>query len=136
MPVRFLYIITALMIPAVLSGQLTAPGSNTVRYTQYPSSPTVRDPVFVFCGSTGNTTGTLTAVSPGGTGPFTFTWYRWNEVSRGFTQLILTESGVLSSSATNLEEGGYRVSISGPGYNTSLTGWIFIDRPRSTAASA
>jgi gliding motility-associated-like protein len=134
MPVRFLYIITALMIPAVLSGQLTAPGSNTVRYTQYPSSPTVRDPVFVFCGSTGNTTGTLTAVSPGGTGPFTFTWYRWNEVSRGFTQLILTESGVLSSSATNLEEGGYRVSISGPGYNTSLTGWIFIDRPRSTAA--
>ena len=32
----------------------------------------------------------------------------------------------------NLGEGGYKVIISG-GYDTSLVGWIFIDRPYSSA---
>lgn len=116
-------------------GQLSAPGMNAVRYTSYPSSPTVNDPVFVYCNPSGSVKGSLNAVSPGGTGPFTFTWYKWNDAARAFNQLIRTETGVMSSSVTNLDEGGYRVNISnGSGYNTNLTGWIFTDTPLAQAS--
>lgn len=115
-------------------GQLTAPGMNAVRYTSYPSSPGVKDPVFVYCNPSGAVKGTLNAVSPGGTGPFTFSWNRWSDASSGFTVFISSETGVMSSAISNLDEGGYRVTISnGAGYNTSLTGWIFADRPSSLA---
>jgi len=115
-------------------GQLTAPGMNAVRYTSYPSSPGTKDPVFVYCNTSGTVRGNLNAVSPGGTGPFTFSWYKWSNVSGGFTQLIRTETGVLSSSISNLDEGGYRVNITnGSGYSTNLTGWIFTDRPYALA---
>jgi gliding motility-associated-like protein len=74
-------------------------------------------------------------VSPGGTGPFTFSWFRWSDATRGFTIPVTSQSGVMSSTVTNLDEGGYRVAITnGSGYNTSLTGWIFTDRPRAEAA--
>ena len=115
-------------------GQLTAPGMNAVRYTSYPSSPGVKDPVFVYCNSSGTVKGSLNAVSPGGTGPFTFSWNRWSDATSGFTVFISSETGVMSSAISNLDEGGYRVTISnGAGYNTSLTGWIFADRPSSVA---
>ena len=41
----------------------------------------------------------------------------------------------MSSAISNLDEGGYRVNITnGSGYNISLTGWIFTDRPSSLAS--
>ena len=134
LPVRFAFLISALLLPVTIMGQLTAPGMNAVRYTSYPSSPGVKDPVFVYCNSSGTVKGTLNAVSPGGTGPFTFSWNRWSDATSGFTVFISSETGVMSSVISNLDEGGYRVTISnGAGYNTSLTGWIFADRPSSVA---
>jgi len=124
-----------MLIPAAIFGQLTAPGMTTVRYTSYPSAPGTRDQVFVYCNSSGNVKGNLSAVSPGGTGPFNFSWYKWNETAKGFTDFIITETGVMSSAINNLDEGGYRVTISnGAGYNTSLTGWIFTDKPYALAS--
>jgi gliding motility-associated-like protein len=115
-------------------GQLTAPVANAVRYTSYPSSPGVKNPVFIFCNSSGTVKGSLNAVSPGGTGPFTFSWYKWSDATKGFTQLLKTETGLLSSVIGNLDEGGYRVNISnGSGYSTNLTGWIFTDKPYALA---
>ncbi|HSN49920.1 MAG TPA: gliding motility-associated C-terminal domain-containing protein [Bacteroidales bacterium] len=134
LPVRLALLISALLLPVTIMGQLTAPGMNAVRYTSYPSSPGVKDPVFVYCNSSGTVKGSLSAVSPGGTGPFTFSWYRWSDATKGFTVFISSETGVMSSTITNLDEGGYRVNISnGSGYNSSLTGWIFTDRPSSLA---
>ncbi len=134
LPVRFAFLISALLLPVTIMGQLTAPGMNAVRYTSYPSSPGVKDPVFVYCNSSGTVKGNLNAVSPGGTGPFTFSWNRWSDATKGFTVFISSETGVMSSAISNLDEGGYRVTISnGAGYNTSLTGWIFADRPSSLA---
>jgi gliding motility-associated-like protein len=115
-------------------GQLTAPVANAVRYTSYPSTPGAKNPVFIFCNSSGTVKGSLNAVSPGGTGPFTFSWYKWSDATKGFTQLLKTETGLLSSVIGNLDEGGYRVNISnGSGYSTNLTGWIFTDRPYAFA---
>jgi gliding motility-associated-like protein len=134
LPVRFAFLISALLLPVTIMGQLTAPGMNAVRYTSYPSSPGVKDPVFVYCNSSGTVKGNLNAVSPGGTGPFAFSWNRWSDATKGFTVFISSETGVMSSAISNLDEGGYRVTISnGAGYNTSLTGWIFADRPSSLA---
>lgn len=129
-----MFSITVLLIPFVLKAQLTAPGVNAVRYTSYPSSPGVKDPVFIYCNATGSQRGSLTAVSPGGTGPYDFSWYRWDESARNFSQHIRTETGVVSSSVAALDEGGYRVNITGGGgYSTSLTGWIFLDTPNARA---
>jgi len=105
-----------------------------VRYSSYPSSPGVKDPVFIYCNSTGSARGTLNASSPGGTGPYTFTWYRWNNTTKDFSLLVKTDSGVMNSSLTNLDEGGYMVNINnGSGYITNLTAWIFLDNPHALA---
>ena len=129
---RYAFFIIVAFIPFVLGAQLTAPGSNAVRFTTYPSTPAVRDPIFIFCNSGGTSKGALTASSPGGTGPFNFSWYRWNDITNLFSDLILTETGVASSSLTNLDEGGYRVNISG-GFNATLTAWIHLDMPHTLA---
>lgn len=129
---RVAFLFSALLLSVTIFGQLTAPGMNTVRYTLYPSAPTIRDQIFVYCNSTGSVKGILNAVSPGGTGPFNFSWYKWSDITKGFTVLVKTETGVLTSSINNLDEGGYRVTITnGSGYSTTFTGWIFIDRPYS-----
>ncbi|MFO7619771.1 MAG: gliding motility-associated C-terminal domain-containing protein, partial [Bacteroidales bacterium] len=135
LPVRFSLIIAVLIMPLTAVAQLTAPGSNAVRNTAYPSDPGVRDPVFIYCNPTGTRLGTLNAVSPGGTAPYNYTWYKWSDATGSFSQLIKTETGVMSSSANNLDEGGYRVNIAGGGgYTATLTGWIFLDKPYALAA--
>jgi gliding motility-associated-like protein len=121
------------LLPAVAEAQLSAPGMNAVRYTSYPSAPAVKDPVFIFCNASGSQKGTLNASCPAGTGPFNFTWYQWSNITKSFSNLLRTDSGVSTSALTDLEEGGYKVIISG-GFDTSFVGWIFIDKPFASAA--
>lgn len=129
---RLRILILAFLFPAILYGQLTAPGSSARRFTSYPG---IKDPVFIYCNSSGSVTGSLTAVSPGGTAPFTFTWKKWNTSTKTFSDLVKTESGVNSSSVTGLAEGGYRVTITDGGtFSTELTGWVSIDKPVSQAS--
>jgi gliding motility-associated-like protein len=130
--VRYYFLIIALILPVLTRAQLSAPGSSAVRYTSYPSAAGVKDPVFIYCSTTGSQLGELTAVSPGGSGPFNFSWYKWNDLTKSFSDFITTENGVLTSTVNNLSEGGYKVNISG-GYTASLTGWINIDKPFALA---
>ena len=113
-----------------LSFQLRGCGQSVIHHI--PTSPAVKDPVFIYCNDSGSQKGTLVASSPGGTGPFNFSWYQWSDVTKNFTVLLKTESGVITSTSGNLGEGGYKVVISG-GFDTSLVGWIFIDKPYSSA---
>ena len=116
------------------NAQITAPGSNATRYTDYISTA-ANDPVFIFCNSDGNVQGTLLATSPGGTGPFDFTWTKWNEASSDFSIAVSQDVGVMNSEITGLAEGGYRVEISGgSGYDTTLTAWVHLDSPVSVAS--
>jgi len=130
--VRYFFLIIALILPVLSEAQLSAPGMSAVRYTSYPSSPTAKDPVFIYCNASGTQQGALTANSPGGSGPFDFTWNKWSDITKSFSEFIKTETGVFTSTLTNLAEGGYRVTISG-GYSGTLTGWIHIDKPFSLA---
>ena len=130
---RYFLIFMLLLLPAISEAQLSAPGVSAVRYTSYPTAPTVRDPVFIFCNASGSQKGTLNAASPDGTGPFNFTWYKWSDVTKNFSTLLKTDNGISTSTLTDLADGGYKVVISG-GFDTSLVGWIFLDKPFSSAA--
>lgn len=130
---RYFLLIIILLLPAISEAQLSAPGMSAVRFTSYPSAPTVKDPVFIYCNTSGSQKGALNAVSPGGTGPFNFAWYKWSDITKSFSISVKTESGVSISSINDLDDGGYRVIISG-GFDTTLTAWIFNDKPFSSAA--
>jgi gliding motility-associated-like protein len=121
------------MLSAIAEAQLTAPGMSAVRYTSYPSAPTEKDPVFIFCNSSGSQKGSLDVTSPRGTGPFNFSWYQWNDVSKSFSTFLKTDSLVSTSSSVNLNDGGYKVVITG-GFDTTLIAWIFNDNPVSSAS--
>lgn len=131
---KYLSIVILLLSALPLPGQITAPGASAVRTTEYPGGYTPNDPVFIFC-SNGATTGSLNAVSPGGTAPFTFEWYRWSTADNDFTIHVKTDAGVSSSSATGLVEGGYRVRITdGGGYDTTLIAWAHLAQPTAEAS--
>ena len=116
------------------NAQITAPGSGTTRYTDYISTGN-NDPVFIFCNYDGNVTGRLIANSPGGTGPFDFIWTKWDESVLSFSIPVAQHYDVLSSEISGLGEGAYRVEISDDtGYNTVLTAWVHLDKPRSVAS--
>ena len=127
---RYIFLIIAVLLPVISEAQLSAPGMSAARYTSYPSSPGVKDPVFIFCNTSGSQKGALKASNPGGTGPFNFMWYKWSDITKSFSII----PGVSTSSLTNLDDGGYKVRITDPGgYDSSLVGWIFIDKPYSLA---
>jgi len=131
--VRYFFLIIAVLLPVISEAQLSAPGMSAVRYTSYPSAPAVKDPVFIYCNASGSQK-VLNAGSPGGTGPFNFSWFKWSNITKSFSIIpFKTESGSTSSS-NNLDEGGYKVRITDlGGYDTSLVGWIFLDKPFSLA---
>jgi hypothetical protein len=128
--VRYWFVFAVVFMPLLLNGQLTSPGAGTIRYTSYPSSPGVKDPVFIYCSQTGTESGTLTSTRPGGGGPFTFKWFRWDELTHSFSTTVKTDTGVTSSTVNNLAEGGYKVEIENSGIpDTSFVGWIAFDKP-------
>ena len=125
-----------MLMPLSLLAQLTAPGSNSVRYTSYPSIPALRHPVFFYCNASGTQKGTLTAVNPKCTGSSVFSWYKWNDVSKSFSIFIKTDNRVSTSTSNNLDEGGYKVDITGAsGCDTSLVAWIVMDKVPIAEAS-
>jgi gliding motility-associated-like protein len=128
--VRYFLLIIAVILPAIAEAQLSAPGMSAVRYTSYPSAPGVKDPVFIFCNASGTQKGSLNAVSPGGVAPFNFSWFRWDDLLSAFVLI----PGLSTSSLSDLDEGGYRVRITDSDtYDTTLTGWIFLNKPYASA---
>ena len=133
---RYFFLFIVAFLPVLSTAQLTAPGSKTVRYTSYPSAPTVKDPIFIYCGSTGTEKATLNAISPRAPGLYKYTWFSWNDINNSFSDSIKTDDGVVSTSLTNLGTGGYKVKIYKEGiYDTSLVGWVFFDKPPVAEAS-
>ncbi len=119
--------IIILFIPYCLAAQLTAPGATSSRPTSYPSAPAVKDSIFVYCNESGTQKGTLNATSPRGNAPFNFSWYRWSTTTKSFSISVKTETGVSNSTISSLDEGGYRVIVSG-GFDTTMTCWIVFDK--------
>lgn len=129
---RYFFLIILLLLPVISRAQFTAPGNSAVSFTSYPSAPTVKDPIFIYCNASGSQKATLVAKSPHGNAPFNYTWYQWSDATKSFSTLLKTETGVVTSTSSNLNEGGYKVVISG-GFDTTLVSWISIDKPVSSA---
>lgn len=128
--VRRYFLFILILVNGVISAQITAPGSDGVRYTSYPSGGP-NHPVFIFCSSSA-VSPALQAVSPGGTGPFTFAWNAWSSIDNDFTIPVKTDIDQLISLASNLSEGGYKVRITDAGgYDNSLVAWVYDDSPVS-----
>jgi gliding motility-associated-like protein len=76
----------------------------------------------------------MTAQSPGGAGLWNYTWNKWVDATKDFTQFIKTELSVTNSVLTSLDEGGYKVRITdGAAFDTSLIAWIHLDKPYADA---
>lgn len=133
---RSWFSILFLLLPLSVLAQLSAPGSKSVRYTSYPSSPALKDPIFFYCNASGSEKGVLSAQRPGGSGSYNFSWYKLNDGTGSFSTFLSVENGVTFSSVSNLESGGYRVKIDSAGSTVKiLTGWIFFDTPPVAEAS-
>jgi PKD repeat protein len=128
--VRFWFSIIVFLLPVSVLAQLSSPGAKSIRYTSYPSSPAVKDPIFFYCNVLGTDRGTLTAQRPGGTETYDYSWYKWNDGTGSFSTFLVTHPGVTASTIDNLDSGGYRVKIDSSGITVkTLTGWIFFDTP-------
>jgi gliding motility-associated-like protein len=123
-----------LLIAQAVSGQLSSSSASAVRYATYPSLPGIKDPVFIYCNSSGNVKGEVLAESSGGTAPFSFNWMKWSDATKSFSIPVKNDLNVANSVASGLGEGGYRVTVTnGGGYNEVLTCWVHLDKPYAEA---
>jgi gliding motility-associated-like protein len=122
---------TFLVFIGHISAQISSPGSNyhdTIDYPDYDgidmyyiyNAPEDRkEPVY----------GSLTAVPPGGTAGWDFEWSRYDTLITDFSVPFHTDTGVPSSTVSNLESGGYRVHIQSADIDTFFRAWVFINDP-------
>jgi len=100
-----------LLLSLNLSAQITPNGSSGSAMTSYTNGAP-NDPIYIWCAEgLATASGSLTAVSPSGAGPFTFRWYYHNQNTSSWT-LYTTQTGT-SSTISNLVSDGYRVQIYG-----------------------
>ncbi|HPI69644.1 MAG TPA: gliding motility-associated C-terminal domain-containing protein [Bacteroidales bacterium] len=134
---RFSLLFIILLFPLSSVAQISAPGSTSVLYTDYPSMPDLKHSVFIYCNASGTETGTLNAVNPKCDGSvYNFSWYKWNDATKSFSVFLKSDNGVSSSQHAGLEEGGYKIDITGSGNcDTSLIAWIVMDEPPVAEAS-
>jgi hypothetical protein len=84
--------------------QIISTNSNYSLQTQYNNN-IPNDDIFIICNQLGEL-----SITPFGNSPFTFNWFQYNPNLNNWTQFI-TQTGN-SSTISNLNSGGYRVSVS------------------------
>ena len=92
-----------LLLPIFCYAQITSPTSTDQIQTQYTDG-NQNDEIFIFCNSQGELN-----VTPNGNGPFTFTWYQYDDINNSWTNFT-TQNGN-QSNLQNLTSGGYRVVV-------------------------
>jgi gliding motility-associated-like protein len=121
-----LFIISVLIIwlPAGEAvSQISAPGSAYSELTQYPVFPQ-NDPVFVYCGTSGNSGGTL-QVTTALEGSKTFVWELYDPSNRSYESYFTDVSSGSQSQINQLADGGYRVTVVTPSGQQVYRAWVF-----------
>lgn len=109
-----------------LYGQISSSAADYVRELSYKNYPDTNQ-LFVFYQLNGNLkSGSLRASIPPA-GNLDFTWTKYDPDNDAFSLPVKAETGVASSQITNLDEGAYRVSISGTGIDTFFIAWVMLD---------
>ena len=115
-----LLVVTLLSSVEFVAGQsLTSTSSSFSEQTAYPVF-NGKDLIYYFCGTEGHQSGSLTAISSGGT--VTFSWEKYTSGSGAFSYYS-NETGS-TSVLTGLGDGCYRVSFTDNGVNYQFRAWI------------
>ena len=121
---QFLIIfVLGLLFAGNITGQITAPGSSGSERTSYPVFPQ-NDPIYFFCASLGEAIGALRATTSLD-GAKTFSWERFNSVSGAFVPYSSESSNSNFSEIFNLEDGGYRITITSETGQEVYRAWVF-----------
>lgn len=122
----FLLVLCTVAVPA----QISSPTKNYRDTLAYPVFPE-RDPYFVFHALVHGTrvTGTLVATLPGDSIEFNCSWSRYDPSPNSFGPPFFTETGVTTSTVSDLEQGCYRVHITSVGLDTMFRAWVFPNDP-------
>ena len=126
--VLFLVAATALLVPALVSAQITAPlASNNISTTYTNYNP--NDQIYIFCSpdaADNPVSGSLTATPSGGTPGWNFAWGQYNSATQSYDP-FQTNNGVPSSTISGLASGGYKVTITDGNGNTSCyQTWVWV----------
>lgn len=118
-----LIILSWFLASGVTFGQISAPGSTGSELTSYPVFPQ-NDPVYFFCTSPGEAIGVL-QVTTSLEGTKTYNWERFNPVSAVFEPYYSESSNSTQSEIINLEDGGYRITITSETGQQVYRAWVF-----------
>ncbi len=116
-------IITCFLTAGNISGQIMAPGSSGSELTNYPVFPQ-NDPIFVFCAAPGENIGSL-VVTSNLIGEKIYNWERYNPATASFEAYRTETSLSNQSTLSNLESGGYRVTIVSETGQQVFRAWVF-----------
>lgn len=123
MIIRYLSFLFFMLVGIVGMGQI----NSTAKYSQ-ATKYSESDSIYVYC-ATEISDGQLTAYDSTGAGSFDFSWYKYNEDSHSFTDIVSTfsiNSDSTSSTATALANGGYKVVLSDGSTTQEYVAWIYI----------
>ncbi|HEY3370542.1 MAG TPA: gliding motility-associated C-terminal domain-containing protein [Prolixibacteraceae bacterium] len=126
-----LIVVTVLaLVPSLGFTQITSI-ANSVVPTEYSSGS--QDVIHVFCGKKGEVNASLTATSAE---PASFEWQKYNVSTGSFDLFINDQSGSLTSTISNLQDGAYRVNITNTSGVKPYTAWVFNNYTETTAEIA
>lgn len=118
-------------VPAV--AQISAPGSAASVPTQYPSLPET-DSIYVFCAAGDGIPAAALQAQTSLTGTKTFLWEKYNPASGIFDFYFSESTEQMQSSVSNLESGGYRVTITQGETTQVFRSWVFSQNIASEAS--
>lgn len=115
-----------LLVLQVISASVCAQISSTTSDFKVSTAYSTHDSIFVFNQGTTAKKGSLMATAPRGIAA-TFTWSAYDTVNHVFLAPFQTDVNVLSSVASNLNQGGYRVHVTRTGLDTTMMAWVFLN---------
>lgn len=123
MNVRYVLLAILLIFNMNVSGQISAPADFS-EATEYSDS----DYVFVFCTDDANG-GSLVADDSTGFGGYDFKWYKFNETTNNFSDVLVDDISIntdsTSSAISNLATGGYKVVLTNTDTTQEYVAWIY-----------
>ncbi len=109
-------------VPA--NAQITAPGSTASVPTEYPSLPET-DSIFIFCTAGEGMLAADLQAQTSLAGTKTFLWEKYNPVSGNFDFYFSESTEEMQSTINQLENGGYRVTITQAETTQVYRSWVF-----------
>ncbi len=111
---------------SIVSTSVFAQVSSTTSDFKVATAYSVHDSIFIFNQKPAIKKGTLNATTPLAE-PATFEWSSYDTVNHVFLPVFKTDANVVSSVATNLEAGGYKIHVTKPGLDTTMIAWVFLN---------